>query len=483
LTTRREALIVGAVFLGLALAWGVASTAFQEADDVTHYAISRWIFRYPFKLVDIWGRPFITAFYALPAQLGPTTARLASILLGVVTAWSAARIFKKGGGVQTALAVACTLGMPALFTQLYGILTELGFAAVLGAGFALYREWRPRPPALVWSLLPLARPEGFFLAPFLGLVFLAVPSAHGSRPFSLARFANGALLLAGTGAWWLGGLPVYRRPGWMVEEWPRNWKVDSVYGDGHPLLFFGFLVVVTTHLLFPFFVLGAVRFWKARLRLEIAVVGFVVLLHTVLRTFGLFGSAGYPRYLVTVAPLLGALSAKGIETVVEAWTRRDARLLGARSRAAIAGLLTAALVAVILATPHSGPVRGDRDSQLMRAIWPWCERQLAKDPKLRFVADHPFFFIPGDLDRGRNGIPFLPHVIEYAEIGAIAIWETKFAWRYSKIEHEDLAALGFDPVPKAEVAGPGPYPWEAAAPASGDPELADFEWQVFVKRR
>jgi hypothetical protein len=479
---RREAIAVGAVFLGLALVWGLASTAFREADDVTHYAISRWIFRYPQKLVDIWGRPFITAFYALPAQLGPTAARLASVVLGAVAAWSAARLFRQSGGKQASLAVACTLGMPLVFMQLYGILTELGFAAVLGAGFALYRGGRTRAAALVWSLLPLARPEGFFLVPFLGLGYLFARSAHPSRPFSPARFAAGALLLAGTAAWWLGGLPVYRRPGWMAEEWPRNWRVDSVYGDGHVLLFLGFLVVVTTHLLFPFLAVGAIRFWKARLRLELAVIGFVVVLHTVLRTFGLFGSAGYPRYLVTVAPLLGALSAKGVETIIHAWEERRGRPLGAGGRAVVSGVLTAALLSVVVFTPRSGPVRGDSDARLMRGIWPWCERQLARDPKVRFVADHPFFFIPGDLDRGRNGIPFQRHVYEYAEPGAIAIWETKFASRYSKVTHEDLVALGFDPVPKTEVAGPGPYPWEGPDPESGDPELADFDWQVFKKR-
>jgi hypothetical protein len=92
--------------------------------------------------------------------------------------------------------------------------------------------------------------------------------------------------------------------------------------------------------------------------------------------------------------------------------------------------------------------------------------------------------VPGDVDRGRNGIPFQRQAVEYAEPGAIAIWETKFSGRYSRMkEHADLVALGFEPVPKAEVAGPGPYPWEHAVPESGDPELNDFEWQVFVKRR
>ena len=96
-------------------------------------------------------------------------------------------------------------------------------------------------------------------------------------------------------------------------------------------------------------------------------------------------------------------------------------------------------------------------------------RQITAHPSIHH---HPFFFVPGDVDRGRNGIPFQRHAVEYAEPGSIAIWETKFSGRYSRMkEHADLEALGFEQVPKAEVAGPGPYPWERAASESGDPEL------------
>jgi hypothetical protein len=485
-----QPLIAGAVFVVLAVGFGCASTAFQEADDVTHYSISRWVFRYPEKIVDIWGRPLVTLFYALPAQLGPTVARTSSALLGVVAAWGAARILRKGGGEHPALAVACTLGLPYVFLQLYGILTELCFAAVLGAGFALYRDRRPRAAALVWSLLPLARPEGFFVGPLLACALAFARGAHPARPGSLPRLSCAALLGAGTLAWWLGGLPVYRRPLWMIEEWPRNWQVDSVYGNDHPLLFLGFLVLVTTPVLFPFLVVGTIRFWRNGIRLEVIVVAFVVLLHSILRTFGLFGSAGYPRYLVTVAPLLGALSGRGIEAAAEAWQSRRGAKRSERAHARIAAAVVAVMVAMILAWPQSGPVHGDSDSMMLARIWPWCAAELAKNPEVRFIADHPFFFLKGDLDRVRNGYPFQRHVVEYADVGSVAIWETKFAGRYSAwaggkalADLADLETLGFERVPKHQVAGPGPYPWDRPRPMWGDPELENFRWDVLVKRR
>jgi hypothetical protein len=186
---------------------------------------------------------------------------------------------------------------------------------------------------------------------------------------------------------------------------------------------------------------------------------------------------------VTVAPLLGALAARGIEALVEAIEARKGAM-SRRRHAVVAGLLTACLLGGIMAWPHSGPVHGDADAQMLRGIWPWCEKELAKRPNARFIADHPFFFVQGDLDGVRNGYPFQRHVVEYAEVGDVAIWETKFAGRYSTLrERSRLRDLGFEPVPKEEVVGRGPYPWEGPRSRWGDPELENFEWEVLVKRR
>jgi hypothetical protein len=236
--------------------------------------------------------------------------------------------------------------------------------------------------------------------------------------------------------------------------------------------------------LFPFFAVGAIQFWRARLRLEIVLVAFVVVLHSLLRAFGLFGSAGYPRYLVTVAPVLGALSARGLDGLAEAWSAARAGARRAWVRPAMAAAVTVVQLTTIVLWPHSGPVRGDAVCQMLRAVWPWCERHLAANPGVRFVADHPFFYAIGDLDRARSGLGFQKHHVEYADEGWVAVWETKFAARYSTLrDPAELVALGFERVPKEEVAGPPPYPWDGPPPRYGDPELEDFRWDVFIKRR
>jgi hypothetical protein len=480
---RLEAVAVAAGFLGLGLAWAIASTAFQELDEAAHYSYSRWAFRYPDIIVDIWGRPLITVWYALPAQLGPTAARVSSLVLGAIAAGGAASVFLRAGGRMTALAVACTLGMPCVFLQTYGILTELCFSAVLGSGFALYRSGRPRAAALVWSLLPLARPEGLLVAPLFAVALLVGPASHPAPPWTLARFSCASLLGAGTTLWWLGGLPVYQSVLWMKEQWPGHWRLESPYGRGHPLMFLLFLVLVVTPVLFPFLVIGAIRFWRERLRLEVVVVGFIVALHSALWAFGLFGSAGYPRYLVTVAPLLGAFSARGIEDLVDRRKHWQGPL-GRRGRTVLVTVVALVLIGVVAVWPRSGPVHGDADSRMLRGIWPWCGKQLAKNPDLRFVADHPYFFVPGDLDGRRHRLPFRKDALRDAPLGTIAIWETRFAAQHSAIkDRADLEAFGFEAVPKEVVAGPGPYPWDAPPSRWADPDTVNFQWEVLLKTR
>ncbi len=480
---RLSVVAVCAIFVGLSVASSVRSTAFIEADDVTHYLYSRWLFEYPRKAVDIWGRPLVTLFYALPAQLGPLSARLGSILLGLVAVWTAWRVAASSGLRRAALVVAATLGLPYVFTQTCGILTELLFAALLGLGFVAYRSSRPRAAALAWSLLPLARPEGFFLGLLFGLVFLFARRAHTTPRLSPARFANAMLLGSGTAVWWLSGLPIYRSAAWLIEEWPKNWAVESVYGHGHPLHFVGFLAVVVTPALIPPFVVGARVAWLAGRRLELLVIGFVVGLHATLWTLGLFGSAGYPRYLVTVAPLIGAVIALGIERLFAGWTRlRSAASTETRWRRFEIG--SAALLATVLMFwPNTGPVLGDVDVKFLTGVWPWCSAYRAEHPTMRFVVDHPAFTMIGDFDPFRRGYQFKPKFLDYAEVGDVAVWESKFAARYSGIRKEDLARYGFEPLPRELAVGPGPHAWEAPRPPGGDPELADFQWDVLIKRR
>src|SRR5690349_6535353 len=63
-------LVAGAIFAALSLWAGIASEGFLEADSCTHYQYARFALGEPHYLVNVWGRPFVTALYAVPAVLG-----------------------------------------------------------------------------------------------------------------------------------------------------------------------------------------------------------------------------------------------------------------------------------------------------------------------------------------------------------------------------------------------------------------------------
>src|SRR3954462_13224184 len=60
------AIVIFAVFSTTA---AVYSRGFLEADGCTHYLYSRFVWEEPHLLTNVWGRPFCTAIYAIPAKL------------------------------------------------------------------------------------------------------------------------------------------------------------------------------------------------------------------------------------------------------------------------------------------------------------------------------------------------------------------------------------------------------------------------------
>jgi hypothetical protein len=473
---------------------GLSSTAFIEADDVAHYEYSRWAPKHPEAILEVWGRPLVTLFYLVPAQFGPQAARMWSLLLGVAAALTAAALARRAGAKRPALAGVAALAMPYAFLQTYAIMTELLFSTLLAVAVLLWRDRRFVAAVAVVSFLPLARPEGFFLGVLFGFLCLldGALTADFGRRLSFRRAALALGLATGTAVWWLAGLPLYGRVSWLLERWPKNWSAESPYGEGrpHPLLFTAFLALVVTPPLVPAFVVGATKAWRAARRLELGVVLFVVALHSVLWTFRMFGSAGYPRYLVTLTPLLGAVTGLGLERAVERLAARtrggvavDAATVGRRGRR-YEYLCAGAALAAALAWPFARPWHGDLDVKTLHAAAAWFVRTYP-DPASRpfVVVDHPAFRPAADVDADGASCRFEPLPLAFAPVGAVAVWETKFAARYSKATRADLARLGFEEVPRAEVAGPPPYPWDGPRPPFPDPELNDYDWGVFIRRR
>src|SRR5436853_3852685 len=71
----------------------IYSRGFLEADGCTHYLYSRFVWEEPHLITNVWGRPFCTAIYAIPAKIfARQGVRAASMLMALAIALLTYRI-------------------------------------------------------------------------------------------------------------------------------------------------------------------------------------------------------------------------------------------------------------------------------------------------------------------------------------------------------------------------------------------------------
>ena len=129
------------VFAALAIGFALAGDGFLEADACTHYLIARWALAEPHQMVSVWGRPFCTVLYSVPAVLAgrfgvQMTSLAVAIAIGLIT-WGVAR----GQGYRRPeLAGLFLLAMPLVFLHSFSELTELPFALLVALALLMYQR-------------------------------------------------------------------------------------------------------------------------------------------------------------------------------------------------------------------------------------------------------------------------------------------------------------------------------------------------------
>ena len=308
-----------------------------EQDTDYHFLEASSAWSNPWLFVDVWGRPLYTTVFALPALLGFSAARFFAVGIGVTIAWQTWRLACDLRMERAWLVIPLLLAQPVFFELFPDLLTEPLFALVFVVALRWHLRGWTRRGMLAASLLPLARPEGVFLCLLWGVWVLAKktePAVSLEAPVSrrLIRAVRSTLILAaGVALWWIAATCITRDPLFILHNWPATWH-QGVYGRG-TLLSYGQRASEFTGILFPALLLGL---WcKMRVWAWIPVASSFLLLfflHTLFRAYGLFGEAGYPRYMVSVAPAIALLTLVGwnaIASRVEKWSRLVCSLVGA----------------------------------------------------------------------------------------------------------------------------------------------------------
>jgi hypothetical protein len=309
-----------------------------EQDTDYHFLEARSVWGNPTFLVDVWARPLYTAFYALPALLGFTAARFFAVGIGVAIAWQTWCLAGDLRLQRAWLVIPLLLGQPVFFELYPDLLTEPLFALVFAVALRWHLRGWTRRGMLAASFLPLARPEGVFLCLLWGLW---VVSGNGKSVLTLKAFVDqrivrafpSTLMLAsGVFLWWIAATCITRDPLFILHNWPATWH-QNVYGRGTLFSYSQRAVEFIGLALWVPFLIGL---WsKLPVRSWIPITSsflLLFLLHTLFRAYGLFGEAGYPRYMVSVAPAIALLTLAGWNTIaarIEKWPRFASRLIGA----------------------------------------------------------------------------------------------------------------------------------------------------------
>ena len=475
-----------AAFSAASVACAVFSDGFLTADALTHYLYARHAFDDPALLVDVWGRPVVTALYAVPASLaGPVGARLTSLVVALGCAAAAMHVARGQGVRRPVLALLFTLAQPLVFLNSFAEMTELPFAMLAGVAFLAYQSRRWWAAAALAGLLPLTRPEGFeFVAlAALGLLANKRPLPLLLLPLPLVLWNHvGWELYGREGAWWR----------WLIDQWP--YSRDSTYPRGHLLQFVFFLPAVVGPLVVPATLAGAWRTLRVARRpgaapaldthdracrlMTLGIPLSILVVHSLLYGLGKMASYGEPRYLLVAAPFWAVLSARGWEWLWDAarWTRP-------LRWAAVAAALPAAVLAYHPVLPLRRPAHWQAAEQFAEAY----RRRLAPAGYAKVLAAHPavyYYLGVSPVDRSRV-VEWRTESIRNPPPGAVLLWDPIYSARNANVDRVatvgDVRAAGW--VPRPDVTGLLAVPEERSARPTPDPagQLApQGDWAVFT---
>ena len=417
-----------------------------QQDGAQHYLFARWAWVHQELFVGVWSRPLYASIYAFPALIGYRAARALTVFICLAISHQTWRLAEDLKIERAPLAIALVWLQPSFFLFCADNMTEPIFALVYVIALRLHHKGRLKAGMIVASLMILARPEGFFLGALWGIWILRIAN-RGSRERSAAEYAETAeeaaprfprslwlnfairnlrlpLLATGAFIWWLAALVLTGDPLFIKNNWPSDWPMTgAIYGAAGLYAYPARLPEVVGLFLSPLFIYGLWRLLKER-RLYAITSSFLLLfiLHTILRAYGLLGSAGYPRYLVTISPAIALITLTGWNESAKRFASLPRRfstfifrnrllniaaqrrgLEGAAERACrMAGAGLIIVISILANFAYADAAEWSRDARAFAAAHAWFQSRPDKPPISRMIWSHPYSCILFDRDPWEN---------------------------------------------------------------------------------
>ncbi|MGH9833004.1 MAG: hypothetical protein ACREBD_30100 [Blastocatellia bacterium] len=418
-----------------------------QQDGGQHFLFARWAWTHPELFVGVWSRPLYTSLYAFPALIGYRAARLFTVLICLLIAHQTWRLAEDLKLNRAPLAVALVWLQPSFFLFCADNMTEPVFALVYVIAMRLHHRGWVKAGMIVASLMILARPEGFFLGLLWAAFAFVVPPSGGKglfiETFRLKAGLQTPLLATGAFVWWLAAWLITGDPLFIKHNWPANWPMTgTIYGAAGLYAYPIRLPEIVGLFLLPPFFYGLFHLLNRR-KFHTITSTFILffVLHTILRAYGLLGSAGYPRYLVAISPAIALITLVG-------WNEMSKLFAGA-SRF----FRTASAAIVIAISAYTNFVYADgaewtRDARAIAAVHSWFQSQTDKPEIQRLVWCQPYAGILFDRDPWENSGFTRDREADLKTLrempaGTMVVWDERVGPKWFGLQAKDFEEAGF----------------------------------------
>lgn len=426
-------LILSGIFLLQLVLIFCSADFYGGADNINHFRIARYAWKYPSLFLDLWGKPVYTTFVFPFSLLGIQFARMFNVLAGIVTILFTIKIVCLSDEKKSVLPAIFIAFSPMYFLLMQSCMTEILFSLVLIFSFWLFFKEKYYWAAVVLSFLPFVRSEGIVIFPLFVLALL-LSRRYWAIPF----------LAVGTLFYTLVGYPHFRDWLWVIHQTPYSMGT-SVYGSGSLFHFIVESPEIFGVPLLIFLVIGLV-IWSLRIiklfkltdktfLFYLLIVGsFVVFFaaHSYVWWKGTGGSLGLIRVIASVVPLAAIIALVGFNFILTHIKNPSVQIV-------LTVIIFTAQVVVPFAR-HNIPVRAEQPQELMFNASNYV-KSLKEPAKIYYFDPYLVHYLnidPFDQSLSNFGVADKVQPSNSLNEGELIVWDAHFGPNEGGIQLENL---------------------------------------------
>lgn len=393
------------------------------SDNYAHYHISRYSFKHPYLFFDLWGKPVFNILSSPFSQFGFLGLKLFNVIVALLSSFIVYDISRKLKLDLSYMAIPMLLFTPIYFIIIPSGLTEPLFGLVLILSVWLFFRNKFIASAIIISIIPFARNEGFVFFPLFFVAFILKKEAR-AIPFLGFGFLFFSLI----------GWPVYKNFFWILTN-SKGVGDLGIYGTGSLFHFVNSIDNILGIPILFFFLIGfafsTYNVFKdtRKIRQEhffylLVIGGFLVyfIAHSVVRWLWEGRSLGLIRVIAGVVPLSALVATKGLNKIF--------MFLRKTKFISICFVVLSSLL--IVAYPffkYPVPLHTGSDETLVRTSCKWIKEMELDDELIYYYDPLVAYYVgkdPFDYNQIRAGIPDRESPQNSVPPGALVVWDAHF---------------------------------------------------------